>query len=119
MRWLAWMGVALLGTGCDGSDTGTAECTGGTSRTADVLCLEGDTAVGATVYADNCEVCHGPDATGVAYLGSDIRGEAAQSVIETFFDPPAAMTDFAEGAAALSDQEMADVAAYVESLPPL
>lgn len=121
MRFVVCVGIGLFGAGCNSDDGGTGDtdaCGGGTSRTADILCLEADTANGEAVYFEHCDICHGPDAAGLPGLGSSTRGKPAAETVETLLmdPPPAGMIPFTD---VLSDQEMADVAGYLESLPPL
>jgi mono/diheme cytochrome c family protein len=110
MRIVVWTSVGLL-AGCEGGTTNA--CTGGTSRTADIVCLQGDASNGAAVFSDNCAVCHGADAAGINGLGSDIRGKVPEDTIDSILNPVAGMTDLSN---VLSDQEIADVAAHVETL---
>jgi mono/diheme cytochrome c family protein len=114
MRGVAWLALGSL-AGCQGSDGGTdgGDCTGGASRNDDILCLDGDAANGATVYGDNCEVCHGPEGAGLPGLGADIRGKAAADTVDSILNPVVGMTDLS---GVLSNQEIADVAAHVEVL---
>ena len=114
MRFVAWLGLGLL-AGCNdgGGDGSPTDCEGGASRTEDILCLEGDMANGASVFSDNCVVCHGADAAGLEGLGSDIRGKPPEETIESILNPVVGMTDLS---GVLSNQEIADVAAHVEAL---
>ena len=41
---------------------------GGAGRADTILSLTGDETAGATIYDDNCAVCHGADGTGVTRL---------------------------------------------------
>ena len=85
---------------------------GETSRVDDILALTGDATAGATVYADNCASCHGTDATGgsgPAIAGMGETEEMAEVILEGEGD----MTAF-DGV--ISDQDIADVIAYVQSL---
>ncbi|MCB9685365.1 MAG: cytochrome c [Alphaproteobacteria bacterium] len=105
MRGVMVAALALL-VGCGGDD-------GGGSRVDDIMALTGDAAAGESVFASNCAVCHGADGTGGT--GPDITGESeADEVAGYVLDGADGMTAF-DGV--LSDQEIADVVAYVtESL---
>jgi cytochrome c551 len=84
-------------------------CGGKAGRVDDINALEGDSDNGAIVFADNCAACHGADGTGGS--GPDITGEDDQDevtdvVLNGEDEMPAYDGD-------LSDQEIADVVAYV------
>lgn len=97
MKRLGVLFVALMG------------CNGGESRLDQVLALTGDEGDGATVFADNCAVCHGADGSGGS--GPNIQGEdELEEVIGVVLSGEEEMPSF-DGD--LSDQEIADVAAYV------
>jgi len=116
MRLVAWLALGWMAAGCNGTDSGTdgdTECIGGASRTEDILCLEGDTTNGATVFHARCSVCHLEDGSGVYGTFPDIRGTAAADTIDAILNPAIGMTDFTS---VLSNQEMADAAAHVETL---
>lgn len=77
---------------------------------ARIAALTPDNANGTTVYADNCAVCHGD--TGGGGTGPKLAGAAyaLDKVIDSVFNGNEAMPTFG---GSLSDQEIADVAAYV------
>lgn len=82
---------------------------GGGDRVDDIMALTGDAANGATVFAAECESCHGADGTGDS--GPDITGETESEEIAEYVlfgeeDMPAFDGE-------LTDQEIADVVAFV------
>ena len=101
LRW--WIVPVVVALGC-------AEET----REEQILALEGDSAAGSALYDSECAACHATDGTGVEELGPDIRGVSAADVVGSILEPPTTL--MSQYAAALDDQEIADVAAYAESL---
>lgn len=87
-------------------------CTGGDDKGEDysaILDLEGDATAGGELFADNCATCHGSDGTGVSgpsLIGMDDENEIIEYVLNGEDAMPA--FDF-------TDQEMADVLAYILS----
>jgi len=73
--------------------------------------LAGNAADGKIVFDTNCASCHGANAEGG--YGPNIRGIGASIVTYTVRNPSARM-----GQIPLTDQQLADVAAYVSSLSP-
>lgn len=74
--------------------------------------LTGDPTAGEAIYADNCASCHGVDASGGSgpnLLGEVEEGEATDIILNGEGDMPA----FADS---LSDQDIADVIAYLQDL---
>lgn len=62
MRKLLSLGLVFTFAACDGGSTGTDPI-----DTDDTVIADGgDSVAGATVYTDNCVVCHGADGTGNA-----------------------------------------------------
>jgi mono/diheme cytochrome c family protein len=92
-----------------------AACPGGTPDHP-ALGLTGDATAGAAVYGATCESCHGADGTGG--VGSDLTatvpGMSREAVILTLVDgvPGTSMVSYD---AILTDQEIADAAAYLLS----
>jgi mono/diheme cytochrome c family protein len=80
------------------------------SDVARIAALTPDNANGTTVYDDHCAVCHG--ATGGGGTGVKLASSAyaLDTVIGAVFDGKESMPAFS---ASLTDQEIADVAAYV------
>ena len=86
-----------------------AGCGSKGARVDDILALEGDPVNGAEVYAANCASCHAADGSGGSgpnIQGEDEDAEVAEVVLEGEEDMPAFDGD-------LTDQEIADVVAYV------
>jgi len=87
---------------------------GGTDDRHPAFDLTGDATAGADVYASTCVSCHAADGTGGT--GSDLTdtvpGMSRDDVIEILVDgvPGTSMVSYAS---ILSDQQIADVAAYV------
>jgi len=118
-----------------------AACGGGSSPASDqptlspeaqkFASLTGDAAAGKTKFDGTCVSCHGPDAKGIAGLGKDLttsefanslpdaelilfltRGRpASDSLNTTGVDMPPR-----GGNPALTDQDLADIAAFVRTL---
>ena len=86
-------------------------CAGGSgTRADDILALTGDATAGATIYSDNCAVCHGADGTGGG--GPNITGESVgDEAINVVIDGKESMTAFGD---VLSDQDIADLFAYMD-----
>lgn len=82
----------------------------GETRENDILALTGDTTSGETLFAA-CSGCHGTDGSG-GDGGPDIQGEGGREALETILYGEDSMPGY-EG---WTDQELADVLAYVESL---
>lgn len=87
---------------------------GGGSSAHPALDLTGDATAGAAVYAASCESCHGADGTGGtgSDLTAELPGQTQEDVVMVLVDgiPSTSMVSYD---AILSDQEIADVAAYV------
>jgi mono/diheme cytochrome c family protein len=102
-----WLVIACLG--------GWA-CGGDEEREEEILALDPDLDNGAEVYAASCEECHGADGSAIdgsfQLAGQDLRDFDQEHIVETILNPPAGMLDFTS----LSDQDIADVSAYAESL---
>ncbi|MCS6825752.1 MAG: cytochrome c [Caldilinea sp.] len=91
----------------------------------------GDAANGAKIYATACVACHGPDAKGVTGLGKDLTTSEwmAQQTDEQLIEfikrgrdagDPLNTTGIAMppkgGNPAMTDQEIADIVAYLRSI---
>ncbi|MBX2799263.1 MAG: cytochrome c [Myxococcales bacterium] len=98
--------VALFLVGCSG-ETEPAD-----NRAADILALTGDVTAGQTGYETYCDLCHGAMGEGVEGSGSNIQGVGASNTVGVVLNPPEGMSDYS----ILMDQEIADIAAYVETL---
>ncbi len=95
-----WVVVAMVGVACEGAD-----------RADDILSLSANEANGEELYRTFCASCHAVDGSGGT--GANIQGASARLTVESMLAPPALMPDYSS---TLTDQEMADIAAYVESL---
>ncbi len=104
--------------GCDSGDDddGGDDETGGGDRVSTILGLTGDAAAGQAPYAANCGIdsCHGADGTASMSTNStDITGASAMAMATSSIDgvlPNMPSQSF------LSDQELADIIAYVMTL---
>ncbi len=86
------------------------------------LAAEGDPKRGAQLYAENCMVCHGPDAQG--RIGANLSQDFPSIKVDAFLEQT--ITNGVSGSrmpawgqvngGPLSDQDIADVAAYVAGL---
>lgn len=117
MRWFATLSilaVAACDGGADNGDTDTNDSDVPTEQIDRVLALTADTADGETVYTANCVACHATDGTGG--IGSDLTAEVpnltTREVAEVVISGKGAMAGFGS---TLSDQDIADVTAYVEA----
>lgn len=92
-------------TGCAGED-------GGDDVDA-ILALNGVVASGATVYDAQCKVCHGADGAGggsFPSLVAMVPGQGDEEIVSIVLEGEAAMPEFRSK---LSDQEVADLLAYL------
>lgn len=110
-RWASWLGVVgLIVAGvlvaAAGDSSGQAA---------------GNSDAGQDVYAANCAMCHGPDAAGMMGMHPALRGAVERLTVEGVevtirngrqTTPP--MPAFADR---LSDEQIADVIAYLDTLP--
>lgn len=102
------LGGILLVVGCSGTvapDSGNGDMTG--DMTGDIT---GDAVAGATLFSDNCMVCHGDGAAGGS-IGPDIRGADAAGITDHANDAHEGHTTFG-----LSEQDVADIEAYLATL---
>lgn len=91
----------------------------------------GDAANGGKIYSTACVACHGPDAKGVTGLGKDLTtstwvGEQSDVQLVEFIKRGRDVTDSLNttgvamppkgGNPAMSEQEIADIVAYVRSI---
>ena len=91
----------------------------------------GDAANGGKIYSTACVACHGPDAKGVTGLGKDLTtstwvGEQSDTQLVEFIKKGRDVTDPLNttgvamppkgGNPAMSEQEIADIVAYVRSI---
>jgi mono/diheme cytochrome c family protein len=105
MRWI-WLVPMVVACG-GGSGEGT--------RSDAILALTGDATAGETVYTNNCAVCHAASGLGVDDGGSgtnltETAGETDDTEsIDYILNGEGNMPAFSD----LSDQEIADVLAYI------
>lgn len=81
-----------------------------TGKTSEIAALDGDPDAGAVIYEDNCATCHAADGSGGT--GPDLTGESEgpEEVIDVVYGGEDEMPAFS---GSLSDQDIADVAAFV------
>ncbi len=114
-RWL-WAGAVALLVACGGetADGGTDEDTTDAELTEveRVLALTGDVTAGEGIYTSNCQLCHAADGTGgtgtdlTAWTASGSEEEAVTAVLAGKGTMPSYR-------ASLSEQDVADVVAYI------
>lgn len=82
---------------------------------------EGDATAGGRVYQRNCAMCHGPDAAGMMGMHPSLRGAvprlSREGVDVAIRKGRNTMPPMPAWGGRLSEQEIADVVAYVASLP--
>lgn len=110
MKNLTLLGALALLMACgDKDDTGASG-----DRAADIMALSGDSAAGETIYTGNCSGCHGADGAGsdtfpgIAGIPTD---EAHINIVLDGISGTAM-----GGYASLSDQDIADLFAYISTL---
>lgn len=94
----------------------TDDTDAGTTLTGDVdaiLALTADTTAGAQLFADNCELCHTATGEGTGPY-PNITGKGLREIVESVIAGPGAMASAEESQ--FVDQDVADVAAYAETL---
>ena len=117
LRIIALLTGALLG-GCDdkGGDSGdtTGEEGGTGSRTDAILALSGDSAAGEAVFTANCTSCHpadGSEGFGPA-LSEEVPEHSDEDILDQVINGEGSMPPFGD---ALTDQQMADLLAYLRA----
>lgn len=108
-------GLVLAASGC--SKAGGAAHAGGGAATPAQAAIPGDPGRGKAIFTANCSQCHG--ATGVeGGIGPSLRNERSRkddaAALAWIKDPQPPMPKLFPGV--LGDKDVADVAAYVESL---
>ncbi len=124
MAVLALVLAACGGGGSDGNDDGGTDAT-----TAPVA---GDAVAGEETYSSSCVACHGPDAKGIEGLGKDLTNSEflnsrSDAEVIAFLKEgrPAGDPDNMAGIdmppkggnPSLTDSDMADITAYLRTLP--
>jgi disulfide bond formation protein DsbB len=66
-------GALALSLAACGGDTAPAPTIAATPTTAVAAASVGNVANGETLFVGTCSACHGPDATGIAGLGKNLR----------------------------------------------
>jgi mono/diheme cytochrome c family protein len=92
---------------CDGGGEGEEA---DPARVERISQLSGDVARGESLYQAQCSGCHGADGGGGSAPG--VAGEDAEETIEASLEGPDDMPAYDH----FEDQEIADLAAFVESL---
>jgi mono/diheme cytochrome c family protein len=114
---LAFATAAALVSACTKSSTSTQTETTATAAGNAMMMTMGDTAHGKQVFTQNCTSCHG--ATGrEGGIGPSLKGEKARKndsqTMAWIKNPQPPMPKLYPSA--LNDKDVADVAAYVQSL---
>ncbi len=110
--------AVLLVVACGGEEP-KAEPTAAPAAQEVAAAPVGDAANGGKIFATACVACHGPEAKGVTGLGKDLTtsewvGTQSDAQLVEFIkkgrDPPKG------GNPAMSEQEIADIVAFVRSI---
>ena len=99
----------------DASDTDDMSDPSSTEQTRAqmILTLTGDAANGATLYASNCQACHGYDGAGGS-AGTALQGMTfTEDLVTSVLDGKNYMPAFGSF---LTDQDIADLIAHVDTL---
>ena len=136
---ITWMLIAVLAmmvlTACGGDDK-NEEAAAQPAAAADApaeaaAAPAGDAANGGKIYSTACVACHGPEAKGVTGLGKDLTtstwvGEQSDVQLVEFIKRGRDVTDPLNttgvamppkgGNPAMSEQEIADIVAFVRSI---
>ncbi len=109
-------GLALLAVslcGCTPATVAKSDTSGGTATT-----LGGNATVGAKIFTTNCSTCHGATGREGGPVGPSLRDENARmdfgATVSWIEDPQPPMPKLYPQL--LTDQQVRDVAAYVQSL---
>ncbi|GMU54069.1 MAG: hypothetical protein AMXMBFR33_32150 [Candidatus Xenobia bacterium] len=134
---LSLLAASLAAAGCssppsstDTTSTPTATGTTAATSTPAPVARAADPAKGKTAYDGTCTACHGPDGKGVEGLGKPLVGSAMLGLkdedLVAFIVKGRPPTDTANttgidmpprgGNPALTDQDIADVVAYMRTL---
>lgn len=105
--------ATVLSSGCAPAVSAKTDTTIGTSTT-----LGGDKEAGAIAFTNNCSTCHGPTGAEGGAVGPSLRNEHQRmdfAAVDSWIkDPAPPMPKLYPQF--LSDQQVRDLAAYVESL---
>ncbi len=103
----------VLACGCVPATSAKSSTSAGTVTT-----LGGDATTGAQIFATNCAVCHGATGAEGGSIGPSLRNESQRMNFDTTVswieDPQPPMPGLYPKV--LSEQQVRDVAAYVQSL---
>jgi mono/diheme cytochrome c family protein len=130
--WLILMAfLALFLVACGGGDDGGAADEPAEESAAVEDALSGDAAAGESKFQSTCSACHGPDAKGMPNLGKDMTisefiAGSSDAELLAFIKVGRAPGDAANttgvdmpakgGNPALSDQDLANIIAYIRTL---
>jgi mono/diheme cytochrome c family protein len=102
-----------IAAGCSAAGTQSNGAAAGTGAT-----LGGDRITGAEIYRTNCSTCHGPTGVEGGVVGPSLRHESMRmdygATVSWVEDPEPPMPHLYPKF--LTDQQVRDVAAYVDSL---
>ncbi len=123
--------LALFLVACGGGDDGGDSGAAGEPADQTASLPEGDAAAGEGMFQATCSACHGPDAKGLPNLGKDmttsefIKGSSDAELL-AFIKVGRSVSDPANttnvdmppkgGNPALSDEDLADIVAYMRTL---
>jgi len=114
---LTSLALSLALAGCGGADNAGNNDAGTQTRTERIVALAGDVAAGQLVYENNaCSGCHGATGTGGSAgptLQEPLKNDGKAEIIDTLLNgvPKTAMGSYAS----LTDQQLADVYAYMKT----
>ena len=112
LRMAGWLALTVCVAGC-GAHRAVSHAGAGASAGA----LSPSAARGRGIYADDCSQCHGADGSG-NQIGPSLRRErtrrSSAQILSAILDPSPPMPKLSP--AELSAQDVADVAAFVETL---
>lgn len=94
--------LAIVSVACSSSTS---------SRVTTINGLKGDTTAGKSVYTNSCSSCHGTDAKSGS-ARENLPSKNASTAYAQIIDGEGSMPSFSD----LSDQDIANVWAYVQSL---
>lgn len=109
--WGSWIGVISV----------LAAVTAVLSSDASAAQPSGDTDAGRDLFAANCAMCHGADATGMMGMHPALRGAVERLTVEgvevTIRNGRQTMPPMPAFGDRLSDEDVADVIAYLDTIP--
>jgi mono/diheme cytochrome c family protein len=130
--WLVLMAfLALFLVACGGGDDGGGAAGAAEEPAAAEDALAGDATAGEPLFQGTCSACHGPDAKGMPNLGKDMTtsefiANSSDAELLAFVKVGRSVSDPANttnvdmppkgGNPALSDQDLADIIAFIRTL---